>query len=606
MIMKKLNLWLFLSFFVAAFALSACSSSDSDSTGDNPGGPSYPGNPDNPKYAAYYGVVKNMEGVGISGVKVTAGSFTTTTGYSGVFSFDKVSGKVFTFEAEGYAKVIRAITDDARYDVVMTQAQTESVSTTYPTTLSLDWDGTQVELPTTFKDKNGNPYTGAITASSVYLDPDYDTFANQMPGDLSAIRKDNTEAQLVSYGMVNVELKGANGEELQPDGEATLKFSIPKKFSANPPSEIPLWEFDEATGVWKEEGVAYLQGGYYVGTVTHFSWHNLDQPELRASLSVKVVDANGNAIKDLPVDFDGQREVYTDANGIAKCTVPSKTDMVIRVAPESYGGYALDDNGNVVESKVVKKTIKLDPEKKESITLTMPAKAPVIKGCVVNTGSGSSVATIWIEYSWHKTPVVCTDLNGAFSIYAPISYRGEATLKAKFGDGKIAEQAITLTDADQTINFAVNNDSPAGATIIQVSGPNGLNIKYVMDAPKNGSTYENAVTFQGSSMTVSCSTMDQSEEKEEEMRKGWQFINLQIDNYDASKTDFTASSFSFFNEGNSMSQITAENVPVKVTKSGDVYNFKISNASGKLMDRDRGFDWDNELAVKFSTEFSAK
>jgi hypothetical protein len=45
---------------------------------------------------------------------------------------------------------------------------------------------------------------------------------------------------------------------------------------------------------------------------------------------------------------------------------------------------------------------------------------------------------------------------------------------------------------------------------------------------------------------------------------------------------------------------------VTVTNNGGVYNFKINNASGDLIDRDLGFDWDNKAAVKFSTEFSAK
>ena len=40
--MKKLNLWLFLSLFVAAFTLTACGSDDDDNPGgsDNPGTPS--------------------------------------------------------------------------------------------------------------------------------------------------------------------------------------------------------------------------------------------------------------------------------------------------------------------------------------------------------------------------------------------------------------------------------------------------------------------------------------------------------------------------------------------------------------------------------------
>ena len=606
--MKKLNFWLCASLFVAAFALTACSSSD-DSTSGGGGAPqpSYNGNPDNPRNAAYYGMVVDNNGIGLSGVKVTAGTFSATTGYSGAFTLDKVSGSVLTFEKAGYAKVVRPIADNVRFDVVMTAAQSDPVSTSTPTTLAIGWNGAEVDLPTTFKDKNGNSYTGEITASSVYLDPDDETFANQMPGDLSAIRTDNSEAQLVSYGMVNVELKGANGEDLQPDGDATLKFPIPDRFSANPPSEIPLWEFDEATGVWKEEGVAILQGGYYVGTVTHFSWHNLDYPEARATLNVKVVDANGNVIKDLPVDFDGQREVLTKADGIASCTVPSNTSMVIQITSEAYGNYAANADGSIDQSKIVKQTVKLDAQEKKTITLKMPGRAPIIKGSVVNSGSGSNVCRVWLVYNYYmETPYVISDLDGAFTLYAPVSYRGEATLKARFGDGTIAEQTITITDDDQIVNFAVNNSSAAGAAVVKVTGPDGLNVKYQFVAPKNGATYEGAVTISEGTLSVSINSYEQMEDEQRDKSQMWGGINLQIPNYDSSKTSFTVSNFTYMLEGQGWVQLSAKNVPITVTNNNGVYNFKINNASGSLIDRDLGFDWGSEAAVKFSTEFSAK
>ena len=605
--MKKLNFWLFTSLFVAAFAFSACSSSDSSSDGA-PGGGGGSGNPDNPRNAAYYGMVVDNSGIGLSGVKVTAGTFTATTGYSGAFTLDKVSGNVLVFEKAGFAKVVRPIADNVRFDVVMTAAQSNAVSTSTPTTLNIGWNGAKVDLPTTFKDNNGNSYTGEITASSVYLDPDDETFANQMPGDLSAIRTDNSEAQLVSYGMVNVELKGANGENLQPDGDATLKFPIPERFSANPPSEIPLWEFDEATGVWKEEGVATLQGSYYVGTVTHFSWHNLDYPEARATLNVKVVDANGNVIKDLPVDFDGQREVITKTDGIASCTVPSNTSMVIQITSEAYGNYAANADGSIDKSKIVKQTVKLDPQEKKTITLKMPGRAPVIKGTVLNSGSGSNVCRVWLVYNYYQeTPYVISDLDGAFTLYAPVSYRGEATLKARFGDGTIAEKTITITDDDQTVNFEVDNSSAAGAAVVQVTGPNGLNIKYQFVAPKNGATYEGAVTLNEGTLSVNIDSFSQMEDGEgQEKDQMWGSIHLQIPNYDSSKTSFTASDFQYMLEGRGWVMLNAKNVAVTVTNNGGVYNFKINNASGDLIDRDLGFDWDNKAAVKFSTEFSAK
>ena len=607
--MKKLNLWLLLSLFVASFALCACSSSD-DSTSGGGGAPqpSYNGNPDNPRYAALYGVVVNDNGLGLSGVKVTAGSNTMTTSIGGSFTFNQVSGKVLVFEKEGYAKVVRPISADiTQYDVVMTEAQTQDVSTTSPTTLDLEWNGTKVTLPTTFKDKNGNAYTGSVKASTVYLDPDNDDFAKQMPGDLSAVASNGDEKQLVSYGMVNVELTGANGEELQPDGDATLKFSIPEKFASNPPSEIPLWEFDEATGVWKEEGVAILQGGYYVGTVTHFSWHNLDMPEARATLKVKVQDSNGTALKNLLVDFDGQRSVYTDKDGVAVCTVPSNTNMVISIPSEAYGDYAANEYGSVDKSKLVKQTVSLNPQESKTITLKMPSKAPRIKGCVANSGSGSNVCQIWISYGYgNTTPRVVSDMDGAYTIYGPANYRGDAKLMALFGDGSVAEQSITITDDDQTVNFAVDNNAAAGAAIIKVTDSNGLNKQYIFPAPKNGSVYENAVTFSEGTMTVSINTMDQMDSKEEAHREGWGDINLQIPNYDATKTSFTASSFNMFLEGQRFVQVGADNVPITVTKNGDVYNFKISGAKGTLMDRDMGFEWDNKATVNISAEFAAK
>jgi hypothetical protein len=35
-----------------------------------------------------------------------------------------------------------------------------------------------------------------------------------------------------------------------------------------------LWSFDEAKGLWKEEGQAIKTGSNYVGDVSHFSFWN--------------------------------------------------------------------------------------------------------------------------------------------------------------------------------------------------------------------------------------------------------------------------------------------------------------------------------------------
>ena len=106
-------------------------------------------------------------------------------------------------------------------------------------------------------------------------------FEGMMPGgDLSAQRTDGSSTMLLSYGMTAVNLTDNNGNKLQlkEGSEATLTFPIPVSMKDNLPASIPLWSFNEKTGLWEEEGLAELKGDVYVGKVKHFSWVNLDEP----------------------------------------------------------------------------------------------------------------------------------------------------------------------------------------------------------------------------------------------------------------------------------------------------------------------------------------
>ena len=269
--MKKINLWLLLSLFVAAFAMTACSSSDDATSG---GGGDDPTPPVVPTKAAVSGVVYSF-GSPMSGVKVTAGTASVTTGFNGMFVFEQVSGNVIKFEKEGYATITRTITgDNATMNVTMTGVQTQTFSASAGANLNM-WYGTQnmkVELPTSYTDNNGNAYTGNVTAKAAYLNPASSDFADAMPGDLTAIRTDQSEAALVSYGMISVELTGDNGEKLQPGAPATLTFPVDPtkmKVAPNDGDVMPLWSFNEETGLWEEEGLATYNASLqaYVGTV---------------------------------------------------------------------------------------------------------------------------------------------------------------------------------------------------------------------------------------------------------------------------------------------------------------------------------------------------
>ncbi|RYD95102.1 MAG: hypothetical protein EOP50_08500, partial [Sphingobacteriales bacterium] len=126
----------------------------------------------------------------------------------------------------------------------------------------------------------GAAYTGTVRVAAFTFDPTSAAFLDNMPGALLATRADNSAAVLQSYSMAAVELLGANGQKLQLKNgkEATLNLPIPSGLIATAPASIPLWYFDEAAGLWREEGSAQRQGSYYVGVVHHFSIWNADAP----------------------------------------------------------------------------------------------------------------------------------------------------------------------------------------------------------------------------------------------------------------------------------------------------------------------------------------
>lgn len=56
-------------------------------------------------------------------------------------------------------------------------------------------------------DGTGVGYTGKVKSEMVYLDPNNERFSEMMPGgDLAAVRSDNSSAQLVSYGMTDLNM----------------------------------------------------------------------------------------------------------------------------------------------------------------------------------------------------------------------------------------------------------------------------------------------------------------------------------------------------------------------------------------------------------------
>ncbi|MDR0429982.1 MAG: carboxypeptidase-like regulatory domain-containing protein [Tannerellaceae bacterium] len=309
---------------------------------------------------ALTGTVYDTDGNPLGGVLVATGSLSATTGSDGKFAFDKAGTvdrrALIRFTKSGYFTLTRSgVKEDEMtiHAVLKRKGNTDaSLQTSFNASeaQTLSVGGMKAQIPASALVKaDGSPYSGSVNADMFYLDPNAGDFAEAMPGgDLAAIRSDNSETQLLSYGMTEITLTDNTGNPLQlQDGTSSeLTFPIPAGMENNPPATIPLWSFDEERGIWVEEGTATLQGNVYVGSVTHFSWHNLDVPTERVTIKGKVTDCENKPVSYVKVTVE-QTAAVTNSKGEYSVFVPANTPVTVTVKSKDYSNYSPEVSHNV-------------------------------------------------------------------------------------------------------------------------------------------------------------------------------------------------------------------------------------------------------------------
>lgn len=198
-------------------------------------------------------------------------------------------------------------------------------------------------------DPAGMSIEGEVTVHLTPIDPSVPAEIDAAPGDFEARTTDGAVAQLESFGMLDVTIR-QDDSVLQVAPGMTLQISIPAPSGAtNPPATMPLWSFDEAQGLWVEEGTLTLDAdaGVYVGEIAHMSVWNADRALDTTCISGKVVDAEGNPIpgarvRGRGVDYGGSDATMADAEGRFALLV--RKDSTVSVA-----AYHADGGGQVRE-----------------------------------------------------------------------------------------------------------------------------------------------------------------------------------------------------------------------------------------------------------------
>lgn len=430
---------------------------------------------------ALSGIVRDASGTPIEGVSIVSGSSAATTNTDGFFEFDQIQvvsvqndRSVVRFSKAGYFDVVRSMdadddaADGASWEVVMCRKENNDFTSikTYSSSSdqTLQAGEMKIDMPQDgYKvDGTGVGYTGKVKSEMVYLDPNNERFSEMMPGgDLAAVRSDNSSAQLVSYGMTDLNMYAENGDKLQlkEGSKAKLTFPIPAGMGENPPASIPLWSFNEKTGLWEEEGSAALQGNVYVGEVAHFSWVNLDYPEKQGTVYGYVKDDTGKALPGVRLSI-GQllAPTVSKSDGYYSHEVPANTAFSITVKDLYYGG---------INQKVSVKVPALSPGERRQVDITLPHLVRVY-GKVMNERGDGIRSSVWVQTEKAKTEVLQTDKDGNFNVYVPKDMKGNATVYARTYRGDEVSRDITIKDKDVYVELTVGGSGGVNTNVIHI------------------------------------------------------------------------------------------------------------------------------------------
>ncbi len=345
--MKKIQSLFCLLLLVVAF--SSCESNDDDSN-SGPNDDAFAQNFGSAANRDFIGQVVDIDNNPLQGVTIKIGTSTTQTDVNGVFIINGANVyqrfAYITATKTGYIDGSRSMVPTTGKNnvkiMLLPNSPIETIQSGVTSEVSI-YSGTKVVFDGAFVDANGNDYSGSVQVAMFHLTPTDENISKLMPGMLYAQTENNEEAILETFGMMNIELRGSAGQKLNiKEGHtAEITLQIDNSQIATAPSSIPLWHFDEEKGYWKQDGVATKVGNKYVGEVSHFSWWNCDAPFPLVTLTVTIVDANGNGISNVGVGLIANGNTwpvigYTDINGQVSGLIPANQTLVLNVYPDYY------------------------------------------------------------------------------------------------------------------------------------------------------------------------------------------------------------------------------------------------------------------------------
>jgi hypothetical protein len=267
---------------------------------------------------------------GVPNAVIEVGAVQTTSGADGSYTLSVPAGDrtVVRAGANGFAENIRIARVVAGQSTSLTVrlvkvGVTQTMGVASGGTIAVPNSAAQVVIPANglISQAGGSPAANvgvSVTPIAVA------TTTSDMPGDFSATSGGGI-AQLQSFGAMLIDVRDSNNVRygLAPGSTSTIRIPVSTR-SANVPTTIPLFYFDDSTGRWVQDGEATLAGTgsdrYYQGTVSRLSYWNADLVTetifVNGCVKTPAGQPAGNALVESDgIDYSGFSQVYAGSDG---------------------------------------------------------------------------------------------------------------------------------------------------------------------------------------------------------------------------------------------------------------------------------------------------
>lgn len=303
--------------------------------------------------------VVDNDGRFVANASITVGASTNavSTSARGTATVDVPSGseQVLRIAKDGYAVQVQPITLAA--DETGRALRTMLVKREPPATIAnieaggtaTAKDGAKVEFPAAaLVDAQGNAVIGSIDMLITPINPKT-TDVRAFPGSFEGTVAGGDRVPIVTAGTVEfVPTRGGQKLNLAPGKTATIEMPLyaTSLLDGTPlrlGDRVPFWSLNETTGVWTQEGDGVVvssdaspTGRSVRGTISHFSWWNLDHVARRGQVCVTPTTASppANQPANQPVLIEARMISGTGPTSTASRSVPFGARTCVPVAAD--------------------------------------------------------------------------------------------------------------------------------------------------------------------------------------------------------------------------------------------------------------------------------